>query len=438
MATTNFKVFNEEMSSDRTFSDSEYNIATQRQGGVIPGMALSRLHNKLYRQSTAMAKAIADFLVAQGYDCNDNDVPGITTALQAVVLAIAESAVDTHSTAAVLDHPNGSVTDAKIGNRTITDTITAAAAANTVTNLLGMIGYMLKNVTGKSNWYTLPATTLQAISDLIVTTATANKLLKLNASGQLPADITGNAATATTATTAANATSHISAASGAHAASAISSTATGNIAATNVQAAIAELEAEKQPLDATLTALAALTTAANQMIYSTGADTFAMTALTAFARTLLDDGDAATARATLGAAPLVSPALTGTPTAPTAAAGTNTTQLATTAFVKTAIDYIGGSILPSNRFINLTLPASGGSYTAPANGWLCISKIATAAAQTLTLSSSTGLGYSIDNYLTGASLALSLPLKKDDIATINYSAAGTTNYYKFVYAEGAY
>lgn len=35
---------------------------------------------------------------------------------------------------------------------------------------------------------------------------------------------------------------------------------------------------------------------------------------------------------------LSSPALTGTPTAPTAALGTNTTQLATTAFVKNALD----------------------------------------------------------------------------------------------------
>lgn len=33
-----------------------------------------------------------------------------------------------------------------------------------------------------------------------------------------------------------------------------------------------------------------------------------------------------------------SPALTGTPTAPTAGAGTNTTQIATTAFVKAAVD----------------------------------------------------------------------------------------------------
>lgn len=37
---------------------------------------------------------------------------------------------------------------------------------------------------------------------------------------------------------------------------------------------------------------------------------------------------------------LASPALTGTPSAPTAAAGTNTTQIATTAYVKTAVDAV--------------------------------------------------------------------------------------------------
>jgi len=37
-------------------------------------------------------------------------------------------------------------------------------------------------------------------------------------------------------------------------------------------------------------------------------------------------------------APLASPALTGTPTTPTATAGTNTTQIASTAFVKTSVD----------------------------------------------------------------------------------------------------
>ena len=42
-------------------------------------------------------------------------------------------------------------------------------------------------------------------------------------------------------------------------------------------------------------------------------------------------------------APLASPTFTGTPAAPTAAAGTNTTQLATTAFVKTAVDNLVAS-----------------------------------------------------------------------------------------------
>ena len=40
-------------------------------------------------------------------------------------------------------------------------------------------------------------------------------------------------------------------------------------------------------------------------------------------------------------APLVSPSLNGTPTAPTASKGTNTTQIATTAFVQEALSGVG-------------------------------------------------------------------------------------------------
>jgi hypothetical protein len=52
------------------------------------------------------------------------------------------------------------------------------------------------------------------------------------------------------------------------------------------------------------------------------------------------DTKLATATAASTYAPLASPALTGVPTAPTATAGTNTTQVATTAFVKTAVDNV--------------------------------------------------------------------------------------------------
>jgi len=55
-----------------------------------------------------------------------------------------------------------------------------------------------------------------------------------------------------------------------------------------------------QPLDATLTAMAGVTTAADKLIYATGVDAFAATNFSAFGRTLIDDNDAATARTTLG------------------------------------------------------------------------------------------------------------------------------------------
>lgn len=81
----------------------------------------------------------------------------------------------------------------------------------------------------------------------------------------------------------------------------------GSIVATDVQAAIEELDSENttahagfQASDAQLDAISGLTPTGNSVIYWTGATTAAITTLTAAARTLIDDTTVAAMRATLG------------------------------------------------------------------------------------------------------------------------------------------
>ncbi|WP_309601184.1 hypothetical protein [Burkholderia multivorans] len=74
-----------------------------------------------------------------------------------------------------------------------------------------------------------------------------------------------------------------------------------------------------------------------------------------------------TASAASTYAPLASPTFTGTPSAPTATTGTNTTQLATTAFVNSSISAISTSTfgtLYASWFNSLptTLPATSGVF----------------------------------------------------------------------------
>jgi len=104
-----------------------------------------------------------------------------------------------------------------------------------------------------------------------------------------------------------------------HAASAITNTPAGSIAAVTVQAAIDELDTEKQPVDGTLTALAGLTIAADSLSIGTGADAFTQTTfaantfpakastgslvaktITDFGLSFVDDADASAGRSTLG------------------------------------------------------------------------------------------------------------------------------------------
>lgn len=93
---------------------------------------------------------------------------------------------------------------------------------------------------------------------------------------------------------------------------------------------------------------------------------------------------------------------------------------------------------PSGKYIDLTLGASGSKYTAPANGWISISKKSSESNQYVNLYNATNkLASEVTNPLATGSNIVYLPVKKGDIITINYNAGGVTNWFRFIYDEGA-
>ena len=80
MATQNFQIFDESLTDIDT--DLEYQAEPQRINGVTPGLASPKLHNKLYRQCSVMAYAIATVLAARGFDAMDDDPAALVDSIQ--------------------------------------------------------------------------------------------------------------------------------------------------------------------------------------------------------------------------------------------------------------------------------------------------------------------------------------------------------------------
>jgi len=174
MAANNFKVFNE--SKTNMMNDTDYGTHIQRNNGVSSGLAVSSLHNKLYRQTSIAAKAVADFIASQELDATDNDSVLFSTNLLKALEKVTKVPLEGHRTKEVLDHPDASVTTPKIADRNVT---TEKIAHNSVgtpelkaevfnnhnadVNAHSPITDTIASITGEPNWQAVPAHNLTTV-----------------------------------------------------------------------------------------------------------------------------------------------------------------------------------------------------------------------------------------------------------------------------------
>jgi hypothetical protein len=165
-------------------------------------------------------------------------------------------------------------------------------------------------------------------------------------------------------------TGAVSAAAGDYTADKVTNTPAGNISSTDVQSALNELDTEKADASATTSSLALKAPLASPALTGTptAPTATAGTNSTQLATTAYADGAVSTLSGTTTTAlalkaPIASPTFTGVPAAPTATAGTSTTQLATTAFVTTADNLKAPLASPSLTGTPLSTTAVVGTNT---------------------------------------------------------------------------
>ncbi|MFD0710647.1 phage tail protein [Paenibacillus sp. GCM10027626] len=102
---------------------------------------------------------------------NINTIVGNATNVSAIIdeslVFATKEDLNEHRTKAVLDHPDGSVIDSKIGDRTISDTAAPTSDKGKLSTLLGWLANMIKSITGESSWRTLPAMTIKEIKTVL-------------------------------------------------------------------------------------------------------------------------------------------------------------------------------------------------------------------------------------------------------------------------------
>lgn len=95
--------------------------------------------------------------------------------------------------------------------------------------------------------------------------------------------------------------------------------------------------------------------------------------------------------------------------------------------------------MPSNKYIDLTLGASGSTYTAPANGWFQIDKITgiSGFAYLVLRNNTSGICNNPSAYnFNSGTLSAFVPAIKGDNIRVSYNATGNTTLFRFIYAQG--
>ena len=105
-------------------------------------------------------------------------------------------------------------------------------------------------------------------------------------------------------------------------------------------------------------------------------------------------------------------------------------------FSQAGRSYLSGLSMPSNKYIDLTLGATGATYTAPANGWFTINKHSTAGKLVAFENASSGKVTWIAQISEETDCRVSCPARTGDIVKLWHTADGKLNFFRFIYADG--
>lgn len=102
---------------------------------------------------------------------------------------------------------------------------------------------------------------------------------------------------------------------------------------------------------------------------------------------------------------------------------------------------MAGAGMPSTTYDELTLGATGSTYTAPANGYFAFDKIAASSSQYVALVLKDGNTEVMKTKTIAAAssqpIQCFIPVKKGNTVAAVYTASSTTNFFRFIYAVGS-